>query len=119
VEIWRVIRIGPSGLRRHRSAFNGTDGVLLDTFVKGALGGTGAFFDWEAIAPDVRARRGERRLVVAGGLRPENVQRAIQHLAPNVVDVSSGVESAPGEKDHQRMAEFMAAVRKSTSSQPQ
>src|SRR4030095_169136 len=41
VELWRVVRVGPSGLRRHRSAFDGTDGILLDTFVKGALGGTG------------------------------------------------------------------------------
>jgi phosphoribosylanthranilate isomerase len=111
VELWRVVRVGPSGLRRHRSAFDGTDGILLDTFVKGALGGTGSSFDWQSVANDVRLRRVGHRLIVAGGLRPETVRRAVDQLSPDVVDVSSGVESAPGVKDHQRMADFMAAVR--------
>jgi len=111
VELWRVVRVGPSGLRRHRSAFDGTDGILLDTFVKGALGGTGSAFDWLSVANDVRLRRVGHRLIVAGGLRPETVRKAVDQLSPDVVDVSSGVESAPGVKDHQRMADFMAAVR--------
>ena len=59
----------------------------------------------------MKARRGSRRLIVAGGLKPENVRRAIEQLDPDVVDVSSGVESEPGKKDHQRMAEFMTVVR--------
>ncbi len=50
-------------------------------------------------------------LIVAGGLRPDTVRKAIDQLSPDVVDVSSGVESAPGVKDHQQMADFMAAVR--------
>jgi phosphoribosylanthranilate isomerase len=111
VELWRVVRVGPSGLRRHRSAFDGTDGILLDTFVKGALGGTGSSFDWQSVATDVRVRRVGHRLIVAGGLRPDTVRAAIDQLSPDVVDVSSGVESGPGVKDHQRMADFMAAVR--------
>jgi phosphoribosylanthranilate isomerase len=111
VELWRVVRVGPSGLRRHRSAFDGTDGILLDTFVKGALGGTGSSFDWQSVANDVKRRRVGHRLIVAGGLRPDTVRKAIDQLSPDVVDVSSGVESAPGVKDHQRMADFMAAVR--------
>ena len=111
VELWRVVRVGPSGLRRHRSAFDGTDGILLDTFVKGALGGTGSSFDWQSVANDVRLRRVGHRLIVAGGLRPDTVRKAVDQLSPDVVDVSSGVESAPGVKDHQRMADFMAAVR--------
>ena len=110
VEVWRVIRVGPSGLRRYRSAFEGVEGVLLDTYVKGALGGTGSTFDWQSVAADVRIRRGQTRIIVAGGLSPDNVRYAIERLSPNVVDVSSGVESAPGVKDHRRMAEFMAAA---------
>lgn len=111
VELWRVVRVGPSGLKRHRSAYDGTDGILLDTFVKGALGGTGNSFDWQSVANDVKRRRVGHRLIVAGGLRPDTVRKAIDQLSPDVVDVSSGVESAPGVKDHQRMADFMAAVR--------
>lgn len=111
VELWRVIRVGPTGLRRHRSVFDQADGVLLDTYVKGALGGTGSTFNWQAVATDVQERRKGLRIIVAGGLHPENVRLAIERLAPDVVDVSSGVESAPGVKDHQLMAQFMAAVR--------
>lgn len=111
VELWRVIRVGPTGLRRHRSVFDQADGVLLDTYVKGALGGTGSTFNWQAVATDVQDRRKGLRIIVAGGLHPQNVRLAIERLDPDVVDVSSGVESAPGVKDHQLMAEFMAAVR--------
>jgi phosphoribosylanthranilate isomerase len=63
------------------------------------------------VAGDVRDLRFGRCLIIAGGLRPDNVRGAIERLAPNVVDVSSGVESMPGVKDHQKMAEFMSAVR--------
>jgi phosphoribosylanthranilate isomerase len=115
VDLWRVIRIGHGGLTAGQlGAFAGVEGVLLDTQVKGALGGTGVAFDWDAVAADVRARRAGRRLIVAGGLRPENVRLAIDRLGPDVVDVSSGVESAPGVKDHARMAAFMTAVRQTT-----
>ena len=111
VQLWRVIRVGPSGLRRQRLTFTESDGVLLDTFVKGALGGTGRTFDWQAVAADVRKRREGLKLIVAGGLRPQTVRQAIDQLTPDVVDVSSGVESSPGVKDHQQMADFMEAVR--------
>jgi phosphoribosylanthranilate isomerase len=87
--------------------------VLLDTFALSTLGGTGQPFDWEAVAGDVRDLRFGRCLIVAGGLRPENVRGAIDRLAPDVVDVSSGVEAAPGIKDQGKMAAFMTAVRQS------
>ena len=115
VELWRVIRVGPgSPSAELLHAFDGAEGVLLDTLVKGALGGTGATFDWDAVAADVRDRRVGRRLIVAGGLRPDNVRLAIDRLGPDVVDVSSGVESSPGVKDHRRMAAFMTAVRQTS-----
>lgn len=111
VEIWHVIRVGPTGVGTvNRDAIFAADGVLLDSMAVAALGGTGVAFDWAAVAGEVRELRFGRRLIVAGGLRPNNVRAAIERLAPDVVDVSSGVESGPGVKDHQRMAEFMAAA---------
>ena len=111
VEVWRVVRVGPDGVAA--AGWDGAedgDGLLLDTAARGSLGGSGVAFDWSALAGDLRAHRGGRRLIVAGGLRPGNVRQAIDLLAPDVVDVSSGVESAPGLKDHGQMAAFLAAV---------
>lgn len=90
---------------------DGADAVVLDSKVDGQLGGTGVTLDWLAIADDVRALRSHGRVVLAGGLRPENVQQAVMEVAPDVVDVSSGVESAIGIKDPERMRAFVAAAR--------
>jgi phosphoribosylanthranilate isomerase len=90
---------------------DGADAVVLDAKVDGKLGGTGVTLDWMAIANDVRALRSHGRVVLAGGLRPENVQQAIMEVSPDVVDVSSGVESAVGIKDPERMRAFASAVR--------
>jgi phosphoribosylanthranilate isomerase len=114
VEVWHVVRVGPQGIaQEERDGLDGADGVLLDTLAVSALGGTGKTFDWQAVHGDVRDLRFGRRLIVAGGLKPENVREAIERLAPDIVDVSSGVESSPGLKNPQRMAAFMAAVRHS------
>lgn len=114
VEVWHVVRVGPQGIAQaERDGLDGADGVLLDTLAVSALGGTGKTFDWQAVHGDVRDLRFGRRLIIAGGLKPENVRDAIERLAPDIVDVSSGVESSPGVKNPQRMAAFMAAVRQS------
>ena len=113
VRIWRVLRVRSEGLSpEQRTVVSGTDGLLLDTMTKGALGGSGVTFRWDLVASDVRALQATTRIIVAGGLRPENVRDAINLLAPDVVDVSSGVESQPGIKDHSRMAAFMNAVKR-------
>ncbi len=83
------------------------DYVLVDAKVDGALGGTGHAFDWSLVV-DLAAHR---RLVLAGGLTPENVTRAIETVRPFCVDVASGVESAPGVKDPAKVRAFVAAVR--------
>jgi phosphoribosylanthranilate isomerase len=85
------------------------DAILLDTPTPGR-GGSGETFDW-SIAGLARRRYPARQLVLAGGLTPENVGRAITDLAPFAVDVASGVESAPGVKDAGKLAAFVAAVR--------
>ncbi len=110
-EIWPVVRVSSSRLP---VGFSETlmlgDGILLDALVPGALGGTGVTIAWEALANELQAVRATRRIILAGGLRPENVALAVAALSPDVVDVSSGVEFAPGLKDHQRMRDFRDAV---------
>lgn len=79
---------------------------LLDTAAAGARGGTGVIFDWRSVAP-----LPEYTLVfVAGGLNPDNVADAVRALRPHAVDVSSGVEASPGEKDHDKVRAFISAV---------
>lgn len=85
------------------------DAFLLDApAADGRLGGTGAVFDWSKAA-DLPWPRS--KVIVAGGLNPDNVGAAVELLRPGGVDVSSGVEAAPGIKDHALTAAFIAAVR--------
>jgi phosphoribosylanthranilate isomerase len=77
--------------------------LLLDAWVPGSYGGTGRTFNWQLAA--VAARR--RRVVLAGGLTPDNVAEAVRAVRPYAVDVSSGVESAPGRKDPDLVAAFV------------
>jgi phosphoribosylanthranilate isomerase len=92
-------------------------GGLLDTFVldSGGLrqpGGTGKTFDWRRAVPIAEGmQRGGVKLVVAGGLTPENVCEAMEILKPWGVDVVSGVEARPGKKDPEKMRAFVKAVR--------
>jgi phosphoribosylanthranilate isomerase len=83
-------------------------GLLLDASARSAPGGTGRTFEW-SLARGVRERA--RFLVLAGGLTPSNVAAAIRAVRPHGVDVSSGVESAPGRKDPERVKAFLDAVR--------
>lgn len=85
-------------------------GFLFDAF-DGETGGTGKTFPWEILTDaQLRAAVPEGRLVLAGGLTPENVALALETVRPYAVDVSSGVESAPGIKDRDKLARFFAAV---------
>jgi len=81
---------------------------LLDGSRAGQFGGTGASADWNVAR---RAVAGNR-IILAGGLTPENVGAAIRSVQPYAVDVASGVESKPGKKDHARMKEFIDEVRR-------
>ena len=108
--VWAVIRVEDALPPEAENLFRAADAVVLDARVEGTLGGTGVTISWADIAQQVAAVRRGRSLVLAGGLRPENVAKAIEALAPTVLDVSSGVESAPGIKDHARMRAFAAAA---------
>lgn len=97
-------------LRSLTSRSTAADTILVDTGTAGRHGGTGIPFDWQTAQASLLAADAEVRLVVAGGLNPQNVQQAIATLAPWGVDVSSGVESAPGRKDPARVEAFLRAA---------
>jgi phosphoribosylanthranilate isomerase len=92
----------PTAARRYRDAA----GLLLDSHAPGEMGGSGKTFQW-ARFPALRVP-----VVLAGGLTPKNVGAAIRAVRPYAVDVSSGIETAPGIKDWAKMRDFVAAVRK-------
>ena len=85
-----------------------TGAWLLDSFVENMLGGSGVTFKWELAR--LAAQYG-RPIILAGGLTAENVAEAVRQTNPYAVDVSSGVEAAPGKKDPAKMAAFISAVR--------
>ncbi|MGV6816454.1 MAG: phosphoribosylanthranilate isomerase [Thiotrichales bacterium] len=82
-------------------------GFLLDSHAPGEAGGTGKRFDWSRVPANP-----ERPLILAGGLRPENVREAITSTLPYAIDLSSGVESSPGVKDRGKIEQLMSEVRK-------
>ena len=111
VEVWAAVRCTTEFPPSASALFDHADAVLIDAKVDGKLGGTGRTLLWDDLAPTLRAvRTPGARLVLAGGLAPDNVRRAIEAMAPDVVDVSSGVETAPGIKDHERMRAFVEAL---------
>ena len=86
-----------------------TDAFLLDAHSKSGLGGTGEKFNWDLA---VEAKKFNKPIFLAGGLTPENVAEAVRQVRPFAVDVSSGVESALGKKDHAKVKAFIEAAKK-------
>jgi phosphoribosylanthranilate isomerase len=84
-----------------------TDAYLLDAYSSTTLGGTGEKFNWDLA---VEAQKFGKPIFLAGGLTPSNVVEAIRKVHPFGVDVSSGVESAPGKKDHAKVKAFITAA---------
>lgn len=118
--VWAAYRARESRLPPDAHAlFDTADAVVLDAFREEALGGTGATLDWAQLRADLAAVRGRHAmLVLAGGLRAGNVGEAIRVIAPDLVDVSSGVEHAPAIKDHNEMRAFADAVRAAAATGP-
>ena len=111
----KAIRVGelmrPHDLLEYANEFKTARAVLLDTLAQGLYGGSGESFDWKLIPTQMR-----RRVLLSGGLHPENVSGAIQLIRPWAVDVSSGVEASKGVKDHARIHKFIEEVRNADAS---
>jgi len=107
----RAVRMKPGvDLLNYSASFPSAQALLVDAFVDG-YGGGGQTFDWSLIPPSLPVP-----LILSGGLTAENVGDAIRQLRPWAVDVSSGVEAGKGIKDAERIARFIAGVRKADGS---
>ena len=108
-ELWKAVRVrSRDDIVRALDQFGAlVDLLLFDGWQADQLGGTGTGFSWEALDSVRGVISSAVRVGVAGGLSPENVEEAVTQLEPDLVDVSSGVESSPGTKDHERVRKFV------------
>lgn len=104
-EVWKAVRVKDENDIKLAGAYR-ADGILLDTAVCGRYGGTGRTFDWDIL----EGMSFDGKIILAGGLNPQNVGLAIAKVKPYAVDVSSGVET-DGFKDFSKMKEFVERVR--------
>lgn len=103
----KAVRVRPGvDLLQCCRLYAGSKALLLDAYVEGSRGGTGETFDWNVIPRNLPLP-----IVLAGGLNPQNVARAIREVRPWAVDVSSGVESTRGVKDAAKVAAFIRGAR--------
>lgn len=102
----KAIRVKPdTNLVQCAKDFSGAKALLLDTYTEGVAGGTGHVFDWALIPAQLSLP-----VILAGGLKPDNVAQAIAKVKPYAVDVSGGVEASKGIKDSAKIAAFMQQV---------
>ncbi len=116
----RALRIESEGLApfsdfihpwKSLSGILSPEAVLVDARTQSAYGGTGVVADWQRLIDHATHLEG-LPLILAGGLTPENISEAIAKVRPAAVDTASGVESAPGKKDPQQVANFVAAAQR-------
>ncbi|MDB4458992.1 phosphoribosylanthranilate isomerase [bacterium] len=104
----KAFRIKDETSLEELGAYGDASALLLDSYVKGAMGGTGEAFNWELAA---RVVGQGKPTFLAGGLNPDNAAQAVQEVAPYALDVSSGVESSPGVKNAAKVEAFLKAVK--------
>jgi len=103
----KAVRVKPGvDLLQYTQEYHDAKALLLDNYVEGLHGGSGVAFDWSLIPRGLPLP-----VILSGGLTPENVMEAVRRVRPIAVDVSSGVESAKGVKDAQKIAAFIKGVR--------
>ena len=102
----KAVSVRPGFRLASLGKYRAADAILLDGFARGLRGGTGRAIDWKL----ARAARRFGRIILAGGITPENVAEAIRIAEPYAVDVASGVEARPGRKDPARLRALFAAV---------
>ena len=111
--VLKAIRVGPATTAAEVAPYRGAVcGFLLDTYQQEAVGGTGAVFDWALID----RLQLDRPFLLAGGLSVDNIAAALAQAQPFGVDANSGLERAPGIKDHDLIERFMTAVRAAATS---
>ncbi|MCZ6634475.1 MAG: phosphoribosylanthranilate isomerase [bacterium] len=106
VPVIRAVRVGPAFDLETLTAYP-VDTFLLDTAKTGFYGGTGETFDWSF----AKKAKAYGRIVLSGGIGPDNVAEAVREVKPYAVDCGSGVEAEPGKKDHEKVARFLDTVR--------
>lgn len=110
--IIKAFRVGSESTASEFSQYESVvDAFLLDTYVKGAKGGTGEVFDWDHIDKLALARP----VLLAGGLDAANIEQAIRSTTSYCFDVNSGVEVSPGVKDHEKIRKLMSIVKNVTA----
>jgi len=108
-QVLKAIRVGPQTTAAEVAPYQDSiQGFLLDTYQKNAVGGTGETFDWSL----VDRLNLIKPFLLAGGLSVDNIRLALEQVRPYGVDANSGLETAPGIKDHTLIRQFVAAVRK-------
>lgn len=106
LKVWKAIHHSDNGIARMKDYEHVVDGYVIDSKVKGAWGGTGERFDWEAIpAYKNEAKRQGVHCLIAGGIIPENVEQ-ILHYFPDGIDISSGIETN-GKKDADKIQQLL------------
>jgi len=108
LSVCKAFRIGTNGPAHETASYTEVvDTILLDTYVKGVAGGTGDSFDWRLID----SIGIDRPVILAGGLNPGNIEKALATVSPYAVDINSGVEDAPGVKNRKKITELVTLVR--------
>jgi phosphoribosylanthranilate isomerase len=113
-EVWAVVRTSTGVLtERDEELAESADALVVDAYVAGQLGGNGVTVPWLRLGESLDEMAVGHRIILAGGLTADNVSEAIDYVSPMVVDVSSGVESAPGIKNQRLVRAFIDAARAS------
>ncbi|MFT5716383.1 MAG: phosphoribosylanthranilate isomerase [Oleiphilaceae bacterium] len=94
-----------SDVSKAELAYKSAQAILVDAYKKGVVGGTGELFDWSLLPLEHK-----KPLILAGGLTPDNIRKAIQTVQPYAVDVSGGVEFKKSIKDHEKICQFIKEV---------